>query len=197
MTTAAIDWPAHLLYGAAWISFGAGHSWLAGARMKRAFGAGYRLAFNIVATVHASAVFALGHHVLGTPDTLAPWPLLAMHIAGWALLAWSLKDYDLGRFSGLAQLRAARAGTPLGDDEPLITGGLHRHVRHPLYSAAFLILWGGAASPFGAATALWGSLYLVAGTWSEERRLLARHGAGYAEYRRRVPAFVPWPALRR
>lgn len=196
MTMPVIDWPAHFLYGAAWVSFGAGHSWLAGDRMKRLFGAGYRLGFNAIASAHAAAVFAVGRLTLGTPDAAA-WPLLAMHVAGWALLLWSLKDYDLGRFSGLAQLRAARAGTPLADDEPLITNGLHRHVRHPLYSAAFLILWGGASSPFGVATALWGSLYLLAGTWSEERRLLLRHGDAYAEYRRRVPAFLPWPFFRR
>lgn len=188
----AIDWSAHLLYGAAWVSFGAAHSGLAGDRLKRLFGAGHRLAFNVIATVHVTAVFAVGRHLLGDAGGPPALPFLAVHLVGWALLLWSLKDYDLGRFSGLAQLRAARAGVPFDDDGPLITDGLHRHVRHPLYTAAFLILWGGASAPFGVATAVWGSAYLIAGTWSEERRLLARHGTAYADYRRRVPAFLPW-----
>jgi len=55
---------------------------------------------------------------------------------------------------------------------------LHRFVRHPLYSAAFLILWG--------------SVYLVVGSHFEERFLERLYGDAYADYRRRVPAFVPW-----
>ena len=37
-----------------------------------------------------------------------------------------------------------------------------------------------------------GSLYLVVGAAFEERGLLRLYGADYADYRRRVPAFIPW-----
>ncbi len=104
-----------------------------------------------------------------------------------------LRTYDLGKFSGLAQIRAAKAGAAMVvDDEAMITGGFHAYIRHPLYSAAFLVLWSAAWNDHGLATALWGSLYLIIGSRFEERRLIRLHGDAYRAYRARVPAFVPW-----
>lgn len=37
------------------------------------------------------------------------------------------------------------------------------------------------------------TLYLWLGSLLEERKLLAFHGAVYADYRRRVAGLVPWP----
>jgi protein-S-isoprenylcysteine O-methyltransferase Ste14 len=76
--------------------------------------------------------------------------------------------------------------------EPLRLDGPHRFVRHPLYTALFLVLWGRAFDEAMIATAVWGSLYLIVGTRFEERKLLRLHGAAYARYRARVPAFLPW-----
>lgn len=187
-------WGAHLLYALAWASFGAGHSLFAGSGLRRLFGRADRLAFNLIAVVHLAAVLAVGVVLLGDrPDFGLP-PAVAAGMAGVSLLGavlllWFLRWYDLGRFSGLTQLRdpaaAARA-------EPLSTGGPHAWVRHPLYAAGFLLLWGRAVDPLHLATAVWASLYLVVGARIEERRLLALYGEAYAAYRRRVPAFVPW-----
>ena len=78
------------------------------------------------------------------------------------------------------------------EDEPLVTGGLHRWVRHPIYTAAFMILWGLVRDPLSLATACWGSLYLIIGTRLEESKLSRRYGEDYRRYQGRVPAFVPW-----
>jgi protein-S-isoprenylcysteine O-methyltransferase Ste14 len=183
---------AHALYGAAWVSFALGHSALAGERLKRVVGPGYRLAFNLIAAAHIAGVFAVGRWALGAPDPLPVWAAV-VHGVGWAGLLIALKDYDLGRFSGLAQIRAARAGRDWREPEALHTGGLHRYVRHPLYAGALLILWGGApGGALGLATAAWGTAYLAVGAAIEERRLLARYGAAYGAYRRQVPAVLPW-----
>ncbi len=96
--------------------------------------------------------------------------------------------YDRGRFVGTTQLRVP----DMVPDEDLRIDGLHRYVRHPLYSGLFLVLWGHAQTEFALATALWGSLYLVIGTGFEERRLIARYGQAYTAYRARVPAYLPW-----
>lgn len=190
--TPPIGWEHHAAYGAAWVSFGLAHSLLAGDVLKRAFGAGYRLAFNLIAVVHMAGVFAVGAWLLG-PVAAPPTSLTVLHLVGWAMLLIALRDYDLGLFSGLKQLRAAQAGQPLTDDDgPLVVEGLHRYVRHPLYVGAFVILWSGAYGALGVATAAWGSTYLLLGTWSEERRLSARFGDDYAAYRKQVPAFLPW-----
>lgn len=192
--------PAHLAYGAMWAGFGAGHSVLAGEAglrwLHRRFGARHRLAYNALAAIHLAAVFAAGWGLLGnlSAPALPDWArgaMLAVQGAGWVLMMCAVRGYDLGRLAGTAQARAGAAGVDLPADEPLRTEGLHRYVRHPIYTAGFLVLWGAATDPLGLSTAIWASLYLLVGAAAEERRLLARYGASYAAYRASVPAFVP------
>ncbi|MGE5503997.1 MAG: methyltransferase family protein [Actinomycetota bacterium] len=182
---------AHLVYALAWLAFAATHSGLAGGRLKAWAGRWHRIAYNLVALAQFAAVAGVGAAVLGGEPAfdLPGWlkaAMAAVHLSGWVLMVVAGRWYDLGRLAGTAQLKGA------GDDEPLGTGGIHAWVRHPFYAAGFLILWGAALSPLGLATAAWGSLYLLAGTWFEERRLLGLYGAAYADYRARVPAFIPW-----
>jgi len=54
------------------------------------------------------------------------------------------------------------------------------------------MLWGRVAGELDLATAQWGSLYLLVGTWFKERRLLKLYGTEYADYRHHIPAFIPW-----
>lgn len=184
-----------LLYALAWLSFGIGHSLLAGARRNRGalavMGRFHRIAYNLVAFVHLGIVLALGRWLAADSGGFAlpvwlVWLENAMVAAGLALGLAALRSYRAAPFVGLAQLRGDG-----DDDEPLALDGLHRWMRHPLYSASFLILWGLARSPLGLATAIWASLYLVIGSRIEERRLIARYGDAYRAYRRDTPAFLP------
>ena len=148
-------------------------------------------------------------------------PMAAVQIAGWVLLFVALVQYDLGRFGGLAQARVIvhRRGTGRGGGrraggygpmagaaeelpapppdipqarlEPLVTHGVHRYVRHPLYTAMFLVFWGRAFDEAALMTAAWATLYLVIGTRFEERKLLEIYGADYARYSAAVPRFLP------
>ena len=54
------------------------------------------------------------------------------------------------------------------------------------------MLWGLVDGEFALATALWASAYFWLGSRYEERRLVARYGDAYRDYRNRVPAFIPW-----
>lgn len=191
----------YLLYAALWLSFGLGHSLLADARIKArlkpSFRAGYRLAYNLFAVLHVLLVVGAGWWLLGDGAALdrANWIRVlqgAATLLGVTVFLVALFGYDLGRFAGTAQLRASAEGKFLDDEEPLRLSGLHRCVRHPLYSAGFLLLWGRIADEFTLATAVLASLYLVIGARFEEKRLLARFGEAYARYRNAVPAFVPW-----
>ncbi len=192
---------AHLLYALLWASFGFGHSLLADARVKARlkpyFRAGYRLAYNSLAVLHVLAIVAIGAWLF---RGAAPFALpLHVKVAQWVGLGFgagiflvALSGYDLARLMGTAQWKAARAGQFLDDEEALRTDGLHRYVRHPLYSGGFLILWGRVTDESSLAAAIWASLYLVIGTYFEERRLRARFGEMYARYRAQVPAYLPW-----
>jgi protein-S-isoprenylcysteine O-methyltransferase Ste14 len=112
-----------------------------------------------------------------------------MQLIGLCVLLVALKQYDLGRFSGLSQLRR---GSDQPVDEPLHLTGLHRYIRHPLYLGAYLYLWGGAVDEFGFQTALWASLYLFIGTWFEERKLISQYGAEFQVYKNKVPSLLPY-----
>ena len=191
----------HFLYALLWATFGLGHSALADARVKARlkpyFRAGYRLAYNLFAVVHVALILGVGWWLLGNGEVFArpDWlrvPQWGMTALGAVVLFAALFGYDLGRFAGTAQLRAWTLGKFLDDEEPLHLSGLHRYVRHPLYSGAFLLLWGRVADEFTLATALWASLYFWIGSRFEERRLMARFGDSYARYRDRVPAYLPW-----
>jgi len=201
MSVIGADLDAYLIYALAWLAYGALHSALCGdgvkARLKPLLGAGYRLAYNVFAVAALVPVLAVGHWAFAgsRPFGFGEDAMVALGIAelaGWGLMLLALRDYDLGRFAGITQIRAARLDIDVDEDEPLHTEGFHRYVRHPVYSAGFLILAGGIWTPPGLATAVFVGLYLIVGTIFEERRLLARYGEAYAAYKAKVPAFIPW-----
>ena len=119
----------HLVYGLLWLSFGWGHSLLAGEAAKRRLagflGAEYRLVYNLVATFHIALVMLGGQALLAEPAFRFAWTpemALALLAAKWtalAILIGALTQYDLGRFAGFTQIMAKRQGRELAEDEPL------------------------------------------------------------------------------
>ncbi len=186
---------AHLLYASAWLSFGLGHSLLAGRRgralMAPLVGRRHRLAYNVVAVLHLATILALGRMVLAPDPVPFDRPVWLMALQAAAVLAAVLlfvaggRRYDLARLSGM---RVENAGAPV---EPLVTDGIHAHLRHPLYAAGYLLLFGLVSDELALATAVWAALYLAVGTAIEERRLEGIYGDAYRAYRRRVPALIP------
>ncbi len=189
-----------LIYALLWLSFGFIHSLLARASIKRLlrplFGRAYRINYNLFSTLHIGLVIIGGQIILGensvkfeVADSLALLAI-ASELLGIVVILFSLTQYDTGLFSGLKQLSA---GDELSDDEePLHITGMHRYVRHPIYLGAYLYFLGGAVSEFGMQTAIWGCLYLLIGTWFEERSLVTQYGNAYIEYRQKVPAIFPF-----
>jgi len=194
-----------LLYAGAWVSFALVHSLLASRPMRRLLiarlGRGERLFYNAVALIHFGIVLTIGWVLLhDQPGFGFPVPLRAIMLVvsatGLIGIVVVLRAYDLGRFAGTTQWRT-RTPDRLGSaDEPLVTGGLHRYVRHPLYTMAILALWGGATAPLGLTTAVFGTAYLWIGLRFEERKLIAVYGTAYLNYREAVPSLVPFLARR-
>jgi methanethiol S-methyltransferase len=157
------------------------------------FGRYHRLTYNGFAVVHLGVIWWLGRTWLSGASPLGLSPTIgaignAATVLGLVVIAVALMGYDRGRFLGTTQITAPQTAP----DEDLKLSGLHRYVRHPLYSGLFLVLWGHAQTEFAVATAFWGSLYLIIGAGFEERRLIVRYGKAYADYQARVPAFIPW-----
>lgn len=184
----------HLLFAATWAGYLGLHSALATTAVKAVLhrwipAAQYRLFFN------AAALFLLvplvWTYLRCPPVQLWPNTLVLNVLGGVLLLAGSVllkvafQQYDSGEFFGLR---------PAATAAPLATGGLNQYVRHPLYSATFLLLFGWPLLSGTLAAALLsviGSLYLVVGTQWEERKLVREFGADYQAYQARVPRFFP------
>ncbi|MCW9034634.1 MAG: isoprenylcysteine carboxylmethyltransferase family protein [Rhodospirillales bacterium] len=182
----------HLLYFLSWMSFGFGHSLIAGPKLTKYFGSYTRLFYNLFASVHIGLVFFVGWRMLDSETALnfgRPWSWV-IYALGWIVLLRAARDYDLGLLSGLKQIRLGPNATL--DEPTLHISGMHKHMRHPLYTGVFLLLWGGIGHELELATAVWGSLYLLVGTAYEERRLGKQFGEAYVDYRKSVPAYIPW-----
>jgi protein-S-isoprenylcysteine O-methyltransferase Ste14 len=113
--------------------------------------------------------------------------------AGFALIA--VESYLLVRVERELGSRRLVGHAELTGAGEMFSGGLYAHVRHPRYAGMFSALVGAALL---AGTPL---LWVVLLLWCpfalivirlEEMELTARFGARYEEYRKRVPAFLPF-----
>ena len=180
--------------------YGVVHSFLASVPVKewvgRKFGGFggrvYRISYNIFAAITILPVLALPNTL---PDQTwyvisSPWRYVLLTIQGIAgvVLVIGVFQTDIWTFSGLRQLFFG------GDvsDEQLVISGFYRWVRHPLYTAGFFLLW---ASPDmtrnGFALKLGLTIYLIAGAYIEERKLVKTFDNAYVSYSEKVPMFFP------
>ncbi|NIQ98215.1 MAG: isoprenylcysteine carboxylmethyltransferase family protein [Desulfuromonadales bacterium] len=109
------------------------------------------------------------------------WLVAAVFIVG------GCRRYDLTGFAGLTD----PAGEGDGSDK-LVTSGILGIVRHPWYTAAFIVLWARDLDLPALLVSAVFSLYLVIGARLEERRLVEEFGEAYRRYRSQVPMFIPW-----
>ena len=189
-----------LLYAFAWFLFAAVHSLLARPSVQGKFESyvksWYRLFYNLLALISVAIVLMVGkswlsHNRFAIFDN-QPVEIftIVVQLLGFVVLVLAFASYDKGRFIGITQVMTGERVSS-ATNEPLQRSGLNRWVRHPLYTGAFLVLWGGAISLLGVWTAIWGTLYLVIGSRFEERKLVNIYGDDYQRYQQDVPQFFP------
>lgn len=202
---------------AAVLVFACLHSALASRKAKHAvdrrfgpeFGKGvYRTAFNAQALLTATALIS---YVGGLPvQTLyrlqgrAAVLVRLVQLSGWIPLLNGLRTIGIARFSGATNLLAwfhgeeipagpAAQGPELRPDGGLTDGGPFRWSRHPLNFAPLLLFWfTPRLTTRRLAFNLACTVYLLLGSFHEERRLRAVYGSAYEAYLRRgVPFYLP------
>ena len=178
--------------------WGVMHSLLASLRFKsfllHSLGAGfmkfYRLLYNIIAIISIVPVLYLMSSLPNKSLYQVPAPWSTLMLAGQAISALFLfvavMQTDLLSFAGLRQL--------IEEERPggLVTRGLYRSVRHPLYTFSLLILWlvpSMSLNSFIVYAIL--TVYVLIGIFFEERKLLREFGGAYEEYRLVTPMLIP------
>ncbi len=155
----------------------------------------HRLVYNLFST--ATLLWCWLEFRQRPGETLWVWDGLwqAPRFAGLAVAAWlgwlGVRAHDNAVFVGLGQIRDLRAGR--ASEPPMLSrDGVLGIVRHPYYAAALLVMI--LYDDFTTTTVAWRGvfvLYLLLGTWLEERKLLVEFGDAYRRYRREVPALLP------
>jgi protein-S-isoprenylcysteine O-methyltransferase Ste14 len=125
------------------------------------------------------------------------WPGALGWVADGAALAAiagfiaTFRIYDTSEFLGTRQLRNRSAA--LDDQAPMSVSWAHRFVRHPWYFLGLVVIWTREMNAALLTTAVILTLYVIAGSRLEERKLDDLYGERYRAYRQRVPALLPLP----
>lgn len=155
----------------------------------------YRLLFNLLAVLLLIPVVMLLAAAAGPKlwqwTGVWAWLMHGLTLAALLGFASSLRIYDLSQFSGSAQLRQRQSDPE--QQARFHLGWWHRWVRHPWYFFALLLIWSRELDAAQVLTSLLLSLYLVLGSWLEERKLIVQFGEAYRQYRQLVPGLLPLP----
>jgi protein-S-isoprenylcysteine O-methyltransferase Ste14 len=127
-------------------------------------------------------------------------PLAWHQIISWLLLILCLVPLVLG-FQLLRRARWVREARPdvalLGFEKTveLVTSGIFRYIRHPMYSSLLLLAWGvffKAPSWPGIALATIATGFLIATAKAEERENVRFFGPSYESYMKQTRMFIPF-----
>jgi protein-S-isoprenylcysteine O-methyltransferase Ste14 len=112
---------------------------------------------------------------------------LAGQFAAIVLLLVGVLQTDTLSFVGLRQLFDGKERS-----SRLVTHGLYRWVRHPLYAAGLLFIWlTPVMSQNSLVVVIAASVYIIVGALFEERKLEREFGAEYVEYKASTPMLIP------
>jgi protein-S-isoprenylcysteine O-methyltransferase Ste14 len=106
------------------------------------------------------------------------------------------RHYDGLQFLGIRQIRAQTNHKSLTDTGDLNTRGILRIIRHPWYTAAIIIIWMRNIDISTLIINIILTLYLVVGTFLEERKLLLEFGEKYRYYQENVSMLFPFKWLK-
>lgn len=186
--------------------FGYLHTFLATDKIKKNIAekagakiAFYRLFYNAVSLI----TFAAFYELSPKPDLIIyelrpPYDLIMFGLQALCLLGfvWVFSHWNWKEFAGISQISRYDEGTYSIEDldakQEFYTTGIYNFSRHPLYF--FAILFFGLRSYmdlFDLVCFLAAAVYMYAGSYFEEKKLINRFGDEYLDYIKRVPRIFP------
>jgi protein-S-isoprenylcysteine O-methyltransferase Ste14 len=128
-------------------------------------------------------------------------PFAWHQVIAWILLISSVIPLMFGVHS--LQTRGRPVGQRAGDPTllafekttTLVTSGIYKYIRHPLYSSLLLLTWGiffKSPSWAGFALASASTAFLIATAKADEAECTRFFGSQYQEYRKHTTMFIPY-----
>ena len=152
----------------------------------------YRFSYNFfaVSSFYPIAMILYTFQDRSLYSIVSPWIYLTVILQAIAVIVLISTVVQIGpaEFIGWEQLSSTATITqPI-----LMTDGWYAHVRHPLYVGLLVFGWLIPEMTVNRLTLLIVfTLYILIGAWFEERKLLKDFAPAYAEYKARVPMFIP------
>jgi len=151
----------------------------------------YRFAYNVFSVLSFAPILIL---MAFLSDRMlyqipAPWIyfFLAGQIGAAIMLIVGVLQTDTLSFIGLRQLIEKEERS-----SQLVTKGLYRWIRHPLYTAGLLFIWLTPVMSLNSLilfVAL--TIYIIVGANFEERKLEREFGSAYIKYKAMTPMLIP------
>lgn len=173
---------------AGWAVYFALHSALASERVKKIFPQKiYRLVYVLIAAAGLLALLFYNDSIQAVNFFKSQGPVryasLLVTTLGVMIIHSSFRHYSIRGFLGFGEER-----------QELKTDGILLYIRHPIYAGTILVVTGFFLYIPNLPTlisCLCTFIYLPIGIYLEEKKLLARFGDRYSEYRKKVPALFP------
>lgn len=126
-------------------------------------------------------------------------PFSAHQLASWPLLLSSVVLVILGivalkTFGKPSQQRDDRKLYEFEKTTSLVTSGIFRYIRHPMYASLLFLTWGAYLqdpSWLGFALAVISSVFLLLTALTDEKECLEYFGEAYAAYIKKTWRFIP------
>ncbi len=136
--------------------------------------------------------------LLSTGWPRSSWPVTPLRNTGFSAVGLLFVLAGLLLMGSTIRLFARRGEGTLAPWDPpklLVVRGIYRHVRNPMHTGVFAVLFGEAFLLRSTALLILGIgvvlVHLLYIPLSEERGLEARFGEAYREYKRNVPRWIP------
>ena len=151
----------------------------------------YRIFYNAFSFIAIIPILAMPVALPDKPMYTIPQPwnylALVLQIIGLIGAAASVMHTGAFEFIGLSQALGIKSKSGL------VTGGLYKYIRHPIYTFSILFIWATPAMSYNlAALYLSFTLYFIVGALFEERKLVKAYGEEYLEYKSRTPMLIPF-----
>jgi methanethiol S-methyltransferase len=190
------------ILGVLWISYCSLHSGLISpavtSALKQKLGGNYkyfRLWYNLFAVGSLIPVVYYTYTVKQTPFFIWQGYLLPVRYfflaIGLLILYDGARHYDMQTFLGLKQIKEDSAHILINTSGKIDSSGILGVIRHPFYSASLMLLWVNNLDLSILIVNLILSLYLIIGTFLEERKLIREFGDEYYDYQKRVSMLFP------